>query len=284
MKIGITAATGQLGKLVVESLKQKVASENIVVLVRTPEKASDLGVEAKAFDYSNKESQVEALKGIDTLLLISGSEVGQREAQHANVIASAKEAGVKKIVYTSVLHADTSTLSLAVEHIATEKNLKESGLTYTILRNGWYTENYAGSIGGALAGGAFIGSVGDGKISSAARIDFAEAAATVLATEGHDGKVYELAGDTSYTLTDLAAEISAQTGKTLPYANLPEAEYAKILTSFGLPEFLAQAIASWDVSASKGDLFDDTKALSALIGRPTTPLAETVKETLASLS
>lgn len=284
MKIGITAATGQLGKLVVENLKQKVASENIVVLVRTPEKASDLGVEAKAFDYSNKESQVKALKGIDTLLLISGSEVGQREAQHANVIASAKEAGVKKIVYTSLLHADTSTLSLAVEHIATEKNLKESGLTYTILRNGWYTENYAGSIGGALAGGAFIGSVGDGKISSAARIDFAEAAATVLATEGHDGKVYELAGDTSYTLTDLAAEISAQTGKTLPYANLPEAEYAKILTSFGLPEFLAQAIASWDVSASKGDLFDDSKTLSALIGRPTTPLAETVKETLASLS
>lgn len=284
MKIGITAATGQLGKLVIESLKQKVASENIVVLVRTPEKASDLGVEAKAFDYSNKESQVEALRGIDTLLLISGSEVGQREVQHANVIASAKEAGVKKIVYTSVLHADTSTLSLAVEHLATEKNLKASGLTYTILRNGWYTENYTGSIGGALAGGAFIGSVGDGKISSAARIDFAEAAATVLATEGHDGKVYELAGDTSYTLTDLAAEISVQTGKTLPYANLPEAEYAKILTGFGLPEFLAQAIASWDVSASKGDLFDDSKTLSALIGRPTTPLAETVKETLASLS
>ena len=284
MKIGITAATGQLGKLVVESLKQKVASENIVVLVRTPEKASDLGVETKAFDYSNKATQVEALKGIDTLLLISGSEVGQREAQHANVIASAKEAGVKKIVYTSVLHADTSTLSLAVEHIATEKNLKESGLTYTILRNGWYTENYTGSIGGALAGGAFIGSAGEGKIASAARIDFAEAAATVLATEGHDGKVYELAGDTAYTLTDLAAEISAQTGKAIPFANLPEAEYAKILTSFGLPEFFAQAIASWDVSASQGDLFDDTKALSALIGRPTTPLAETVKVTLAGLS
>ncbi len=283
MKIGITAATGQLGKLVVESLKQKVASENIVVLVRTPEKVSDLGVEAKAFDYSNKATQVEALKGIDTLLLISGSEVGQREVQHANVIASAKEAGVKKIVYTSLLHADTSTLSLAVEHVATEKNLKESGLIYTILRNGWYTENYTGSIGGALAGGAFIGSAGDGKISSAARIDFAEAAATVLATEGHDGKVYELAGDTAYTLTDLAAEISAQTGKTLPYANLPEVEYAKILTSFGLPEFFAQAIASSDVSASKGDLFDDSKALSALIGRPTTPLAETVKETLAGL-
>ena len=284
MKIGITAATGQLGKLVVESLKQKVASENIVVLVRKPEKASDLGVEAKAFDYSNKATQVEALKGIDTLLLISGSEVGQREVQHANVIASAKEAGVKKIVYTSVLHADNSTLSLAVEHVATEKNLKESGLIYTILRNGWYTENYTGSIGGALAGGAFIGSAGDGKIASAARIDFAEAAATVLATEGHDGKVYELAGDTAYTLTDLAAEISAQTGKAIPFANLPEAEYAKILTSFGLPEFFAQAIASWDVSASKGDLFDDSKTLSALIGRPTTSLAETVKETLASLS
>lgn len=234
----------------------------------------------REFDYSKPESLAAQLKGIDTLLLISSNEIGQRASQHKNVIAAAKKAGVQWIVYTSLLHSDTSSLSLAGEHIETETALKESGIQYTILRNGWYTENYTGSIKGALAGGAFIGSAGDGKISSAARADFAEAAAAVLTGEGHWGKIYELAGDSAYTLTDLALEISSQTGKNIPYKNLPEAEYAGILKSFGLPEGIAAAIAGWDVSASKGDLFDDSKQLSRLTGRPTTPLAQSVKEAL----
>lgn len=279
MKIGITGATGQLGSLVLEQLKSKTDAANLVALVRSPEKIT--GVAAAAFDYNNPDSLVKALTGIDSLLLISGNEIGQRARQHENVIKAAKEAGVKWIVYTSLLKANTSTLSLAPEHVATEKLLKESGISHTILRNGWYTENYTGSIAGALQAGALVGSAGDGKIASATRLDFAEAAATVLTSEGHEGKVYELAGDKAYTLADLAAEISKQTGKDIPYSNLPEGEYAKILKTVGLPEAFAEGIASWDVSASKGDLYSEDKTLSKLIGRPTTPLSEAVKAALA---
>jgi NAD(P)H dehydrogenase (quinone) len=280
MKIGITGATGQLGTLVVEQLKTKVASENIAALARSLDKASSLGVEAREFDYSKPEILEESLDGIEKLLLISSSEVGQRATQHANVINAAKKAGVKWIVYTSLLHADTSKISLAGEHLATEKALKESGIEHTILRNGWYSENYGMSIKGAVEGGGFIGSAGDGKISSASRADFAEAAATVISDESNKGKVFELAGDVAYTLTELAAEISKQTGKNIPYNNLPETEYAKILRSFGIPDLFADGLASWDVCASKGDLFDDSKQLSQLIGRPTTPISETVKVAL----
>ena len=280
MKIGITGATGHLGRLVVDKLKGKTAVENIVALVRSPEKAADLGVEARTFDYNNPAQMGGALEGIDHLLLISGSEIGQRATQHKNVIDAAQKAGIKWIVYTSLLHADTSSLSLAGEHLETEAYLKAADIPYTLLRNGWYTENYTGSISGALAGGAFVGSAGDGKISSAARDDYAAAAVAVLTGEGHEGKVYELAGDTAYTLTDLAAEISKQTGKKIPYQNLPEKEYAGVLKKFGLPESIAEAIASWDTSASKGDLFDNEKQLSQLIGRPTTPMSDSVKEAL----
>lgn len=281
MKIGVTGATGQLGRLVVEQLKAKVSTDSIVALVRTPEKAAELGVEARAFDYTKPEGLVASLKGIDKLLLISGNEIGQRLPQHKAVIEAAKQAGVKLFVYTSLLHADTSTLGLAGEHLSTENILKASGLTYTILRNGWYTENYTGSAKGAIGAGAFIGAAGDGKIASAARADYAEAAAVVLAGAGHENKTYELSGDAAYTLTELAAEISRQTGKTIPYNNLTEAEYAGILKSFGLPEGLAQMLADSDTGASKGGLFDDSKVLSKLIGRPTTPLAKVLADAIA---
>ncbi|WP_298649447.1 SDR family oxidoreductase [uncultured Proteiniphilum sp.] len=280
MKTGITGATGQLGRLVVENLKGKVAAENLVALVRTPEKASDLGIEARAFDYEKPESLAGALQGIDHLLLISGNEVGKRRQQHENVIKAAQQAGVKWIVYTSLLYADRSTLSLAGEHKATEDALKASGIAYTILRNGWYTENYTGSVPGAVKAGILIGSAGEGRISSATREDFAEAAAVVLTSENQEGKVYELAGDDYYTLKELAAEVSRQTGKDIPYKNLTEAEHAEALKGFGLPEDMARVIAGLDIGASKDDLFDDSKQLSRLIGRPTTPLAQAVKEAL----
>jgi NAD(P)H dehydrogenase (quinone) len=277
MKIAITGATGQLGRVAVEKLKEKTAAENLVALVRTPEKAEDLGIETRVFDYTKPETLASSLQGIDTLFLISGNEIGQREIQHKNVINAAKEAGVKNIVYTSLLHAATSTMALAPEHAATESALIESGINYTVLRNGWYTENYAGSIAGAIQAGGFIGSAGDGKISSATREDFAEAAAVVLTTEGHENKIYELAGDEAYTLTDLAAEISKQTGKNIPYNNLTEADFAGVLVSVGLPEGFAKILADSDVKASKGALFSEDKTLSTLIGRPTTPLANVVK-------
>ncbi|MDB5022181.1 MAG: NmrA family transcriptional regulator [Pedobacter sp.] len=280
MKIAITGATGQLGRLVVTRLKDKIPAENVIALARSVQKAAELGVEVREADYTDPASLERALTGIDTLLLISSNEVGQRAVQHINVIEAAKKAGVKWIVYTSLLHADTSSLSLADEHLATEVALKRSGIPYTILRNGWYTENYTASIAAAIGGGAFIGCAGAGRIASAARLDFADAAVAVLTSEGQQGKIYELAGDDFYTLSDLAAEISRQTGKTIPYKNLSEAEYAGVLASFGLPDWLTKAIAGWDTSAAEGALFDDSRELSKLIGRPTTPLATVVAEEL----
>ncbi|MBB6051090.1 SDR family oxidoreductase [Armatimonas rosea] len=283
MSIALTGATGQLGRLVLNLLKTKVPTDQLIALARSTAKAADLGVAVREADYAQPETLAAALHGVETLLLISSSEIGQRVAQHQNVIAAAKQAGVQRIVYTSVLHADSSPLSLAVEHHATEQALEASGLAYTILRNGWYTENYTASIPGALAGGAFLGSAGDGKISSAPRTDYAEAAAVVLTSAGHEGKTYELAGDNAYTLSELAAELSRQTGKDIPYTNLPEADYAAILVSVGLPEGLAQLFAHFDVAASTGALFDTSRQLSALLGRPTTPLAAVVAAALSAM-
>lgn len=280
MKIGITGATGQLGRLAVAKLKERTAAENLVALVRNPSKAADLGVETRTFDYSKPEILVESLKGIDTLFLISGSEIGQRETQHKNVIDAAKEAGVKHIVYTSLLNAATSEMLLGREHVITENMLAASGITYTFLRNGWYTENYAQSAPGAIKSGAFIGAAGDGKISSATREDFAEATAVVLTTEGHENKIYELAGDEAYTLTEFAAEVSKQSGKNIPYKNLSEAEYTATLVEVGLPEAFAKILADSDAKAAKGSLYSEDKTLSTLIGRPTTPWADVIKQFL----
>lgn len=280
MTIAITGATGQLGRLVVAALKTRVDPTTIRALARTPASGADLGVTVHEADYGRPETLASALQGVQTLLLISSSEIGQRVAQHQNVIDAAKAAGVRRIVYTSLLHAGSSPIGLADEHRATEAALAASGVAHTILRNGWYAENYTGSIPVALQAGALIGSAGDGKIAAAARVDYAEAAAVVVASDGHDGKTYELAGDQAWTLGDLAAEISRQTGREIPYRNLPEADYAAALVGAGLPQPLAAAIAGWDVAAAEGALFDDGRQLSKLIGRATTPLSKSVAEAL----
>jgi len=280
MKIGITGATGQLGRLIVDKLKDRISPENIVALVRTPEKIDDKTIEARQFNYDVPDSLAKSLEGIDHLMLISGSEVGKRKQQHENVINAAKKAGVKWIVYTSLLHADSSSISLAGEHRATEAALKASGIAHTILRNGWYTENYTSSIPASVKNGAIIGCAGEGKISSATREDYAEAAAVVLTSANQQGKVYELAGDKHYRLKELATEVSLQTGKDIPYQNITETEYVAILTSMGIPDEYAKTIVGFDTAASRNDLFDDSKQLSQLIGRPTTALSQSVKEVL----
>lgn len=277
--IAITGATGQLGHYVIESLMKTVPASQIVAIVRNPAKAQALtaqGITVRQADYGDEAALTSALQGVEKLLLISSSEVGQRAPQHRNVINAAKAAGVKFIAYTSLLHADKSPLGLADEHIETEKMLADSGIVYTLLRNGWYSENNLASAPAALEHGVFIGAAGDGKIASATRADYAVAAARVISEAGHEGKVYELAGDSAWTLTQLAAELTKQSGKQVTYQNLSEADFAAALKSVGLPDGLADMLADSDVGASKGGLFDNSKTLSKLIGRPTTTLAESV--------
>lgn len=281
MTIALTGANGQFGRLVVAGLKETLAAKDVAGLVRTPEKAADLGITLRQADYDKPETLAPALAGIDTLLLISGSDIGKRVAQHKAVIDAAKAAGVRHIIYTSLLNADASTLSLADEHRQTEAMIKASGIAYTFLRNGWYTENYTMSVPYAVKGGAVLGAAGEGRISAAARADFAAAAVAVLSAGDHVGKTYELAGDSAFTLSDLAAEVSKQVGKPILYKNLPAEDYAKILGSMGLPEGLAAAIADFDISASQGALYYEGSDLSRLIGRPTTPLSAAVKAALA---
>ncbi len=281
MTIGITGATGQLGRLAVAALTARVPAAQIVALVRDPAKAADLGVAVRAFDYTAPD--VSALRGLDVLVLISSSSFDDRAGQHRKVIDAAKAAGVGRIVYTGILKGEASPMLISQDHIETEAALRASGVPHTVLRNGWYIENKTGALGGAIAAGALIGSSGAGRFSAAARKDFAEAIAVVATQGGHDGKAYELAGDTAFTMDELAAEVSKQTGKTIPYNDLPAEAYAGILTSFGLPEGFAHVLADSDVQAAQGALFDDSKTLSRLIGRPTTPMAEVVREALAAL-
>ena len=281
--IVITGASGQLGRLVIAELLKTVPPAQIVAAVRHPGKVSDLaalGVQLRVADYSEPATLASAFAGADQLLLISSNELGQRVAQHRNVIDAAKRAKVGLIAFTSLLHADSSPLALATEYNGTEALLKDSGLPHVVLRNGWYTENYLASIPPALRHGVFIGSAGDGRIASAARADYAAAAAAVLTSADQAGKVYELAGDETYTLSELAAEITRQSGKTVTYQNLPQADFKAALLGAGLPEPIADLLAASDVGAAQGGLFDDSHQLSRLIGRPTTPLATMVKAAL----
>lgn len=275
----VTGATGQLGHLVIAALLKKVPASSIVAAVRNVDKARDiaaLGVQVRYADYNQPSTWDDALKGAEKVLLISSSEIGQRAIQHRAVIDGAKRARVKLLAYTSILHADTSPLGLASEHRDTEAILHTSGVPHVLLRHSWYTENYTSGVRAALARGAVFGCAGNGRISSATRADYAEADVAALTAENQAGRTYELAGDTSYTLTELAAEISRQSGKNIGYINLSEAEYKNVLVKAGLPIAVAALLADSDTGVSKGGLFDDGHQLGKLIGRPTTPLAASV--------
>lgn len=278
--IVITGASGQLGRQVITELLKKLPAAEIVAAVRDPNKVADIaaqGVQVRVADYNQPATLESAFKGADKVLLISSNELGQRVTQHGHVIDAAQKAGVTLLAYTSILHANSSPLALAEEHKETEALIKASRLPYVLLRNGWYTENYLASVPTALQHGVLIGSAANGQISSAARADYAAAAAVVLTEVNQAGKVYELAGDDAYTLTDLAAEISRQAGKQVTYQNLPKAEFKNVLIGAGLPEAFAELLADSDLGASQGGLFDNSHQLSQLIGRPTTPLAGMIK-------
>ena len=282
--IVVTGATGQLGKLVVEELLKIVPASQIVAAVRDPRRAQDLaarGIEVRQANYGEPKSLSAAFAGAEKVLLISSSEVGQRVAQHQAVVDAARAAGVKLLVYTSILNADSSSLLLSQEHKATEAYLRASGMPFTLLRNGWYTENHTGSLAAAVEHGAILGAAQEGRFATATRKDYAAAAAAVLTGKGHENRVYELGGDEPYTLGELAAEVARQTGKPVAYKNLPQAEYARALIGFGLPEGLAGAIADADAGASRGGLNTQSHDLSMLIDRSTTSLQQAVTAALA---
>jgi NAD(P)H dehydrogenase (quinone) len=282
--IAITGATGHLGRLVVSALLDRgVEPSSIVALVRNPEKASDLvarGVEVREADYARPETLGPALRGVDRLLLVSSSEVGQRVAQHAAVIDAAKAAGVELLAYTGIVNSETTTVQLAAEHKETEALLRDSGLPVVLLRNGWYTENYTDQLDTALEHG-IAGAAGDGRVAPAARRDYAEAAAAVLTGDGHAGRAYELAGDEALTMSELAALISEATGRPVAYNDLSVDAYAEVLAGVGLPAPLNGIIADSSAAIRRGELVTDSGDLARLIGRPTTPVADTVREAAA---
>lgn len=282
--IAVTGATGHLGRLIVsEILDREVPAARLVAIARSPQKARDLaglGIDVRQGDYEDKASLVEALQGVDTLVLVSASEVGKRVEQHRNVIEAAREAGVEQLVYTSILAADSANTILSREHIATEELIRESGLEHTILRNGWYLENYTGTLAQAIEQGAILGTAGNGRVSAAARADYASAAATVVTESGHLGHTYELGGDEAFTMAELAAEVSRQSGKAVEYRDLPEEEYRETLESFGLPDTVAAMLADADEGLERGALYTNSGDLRKLIGRPPTTLAQAVTAAL----
>ncbi len=276
MTIAITGSTGHLGRLAIAALKDRGAKP--IALARDPAKAADLGVEARAFDYTTADPA--ALKGVDTLVLISSNDFNDRVGQHRKVIAAAKAAGVKRILYTSILKGDQNPMILAQDHNGTEAAIRDSGIPATFLRNGWYTENYTGSLGAALQHGAIIGAAGEGRVNSAARKDYAEAIAVTALDNAHAGKTYELAGDTAHSGADFAAAVAKVAGKPVAYMPMSQGDYAKALIGFGLPEGFAQVLADSDARSGEGALADDSHTLSRLIGRPTTPIAKTIAAAL----
>lgn len=286
MSVVVTGATGQLGRLAVSHLIERgVAPADIVAVGRNAERLSELeasGVRTAVADYTDAAALDAAFAGAGTLVLISSSEVGQRAAQHSNAIDAAVRAGISRVVYTSAPHADSSALILAPEHKATEELLQASPLEVTILRNNWYNENYESSLGQAVQSGAYLASTGQGRVASASRDDYAEAIAVVVTSDVHGGEVYELAGDTAWDGEDFAAAASEVLGRPIIFRSVEPAEHLEILRSAGLDEGTAGFVVALDGNIRDGLLDGPSDVLSGLIGRPTTPLIDTLRKVAAA--
>ncbi|MDO9377705.1 MAG: SDR family oxidoreductase [Nocardioidaceae bacterium] len=282
MSIVVTGATGQLGRLVVTSLLERgVPASDVLATGRDADRLAASvpeGVRTQRVDLDDPGTIDGALAAGDTVLLVSTDAVGRRVAQHTALIEAAVTAGVARVVYTSAPHADTSDLVLAPEHRATEEVLRASGVPFTVLRNNWYTENYLPQVEQARATGALVASAADGRVASATRRDFADAAAVVLSTEGHEGRTYELTGDTAWSFDDLAEVLGEITGRAVVYRPVDATEHQRILVQAGLDEGTAAFVATLDANIARGDLADATSDLRDLVGRPTTTLRDGLVE------
>ncbi|GAB2909856.1 NAD(P)H-binding protein [Streptomyces mayteni] len=280
----VTGATGHLGALAVRALLDKVPAEQVAVVVRNEAKAADLaarGVSVRVADYDRPEALAGAFRAGERVLFVSGSEAGRRIPQHTAVVAAAGAAGVGLLAYTGVLGGPKADFRLADDHKATEEAILASGLPYTFLRNGWYHENYTENLAPVLEHGVVLGSAGEGRIASASRADYAAAAVAVLTGEGHEGRAYELSGDTAWSLAEYAAELSRQTGREIRYAPVSAEEHLAVLTGAGVPEPFAAILVDVDTAGiARGLLAGTSGELTRLIGRPTTPLADAVATAL----
>ncbi|MFJ3722105.1 SDR family oxidoreductase [Streptomyces sp. NPDC090045] len=284
MSIVVTAATGALGRLVVGELLNRLPADQVAVVVRDEAKAADLaerGVEVRVADYDDSEALAGAFRAGDRVLLISGNEVGRRVEQHTAVLEAARAAGVAQFAYTGILGGPEADFDLALDHKGTEQAILDSGVPYTFLRNGWYHENHTGNLSAALEHGAVVASAGEGRVASAARADYAAAAAEVLTGEGHLNRVYELSGDTAWSFAEYAAALSEQTGREIAYEEVPAGEHLAILTGAGVPEAFAAILVDVDAAIARGRLAGTSGDLARLIGRPTTPVAEAISAALA---
>lgn len=284
--IAITGANGHLGRLVVEGLLERMPAGQIVAAVRRPEAAlrlEALGVHVRTADYNRPDTLRAALHDVRRILLVSVADVDHRLPLHEAVIDAAADAGVERFVYTSLLRADRSRLFLAREHAATEDAIRQAGLPFAILRNGWYLENHTSTLGDAVARGVLAGSSGHGRFSSASRADYAAAAVAALTEPMSESRTYELAGDRSFSMDELASEVSRQVGREIRYLDLPRGEYAAVLRDRGVPQRTVDVILDADAQAIRGDLESTSRDLSGLIGRPTTTLADAVRDALCAL-
>jgi len=276
----VTGATGKLGRLAVAALLYRgVPAADVAALVRTPAKAAELaerGVTVREGDYDRPDTLAAALDGVERLLLVSGDAVGQRVRQHSAVVDAAKAAGVQRIVYTSILRADSSTLPLAPEHKATEALLRRSGIAYILLRNSWYLENYTDQVGQYLARGEIVGAAGNGRVAAAPRSDYAAAAAAALVADDHDGATYELGGP-PFTFPELAAALSEVTGRTIRYRDVSLPDFTTALLAAGLDEGTAQFVTALEAGTAAGELDTDPADLERLLGRPATPLRDALR-------
>ncbi|MGI8447446.1 MAG: SDR family oxidoreductase [Streptosporangiaceae bacterium] len=276
----VTGASGHLGRFAVQQLLARgVPPPDVVAVARTRAKAAGLaecGVQVREADYSRPQTLGAALAGVDRLLLVSSSEPGQRLAHHTNVIKAARAAGISRIAYTSMLNADDSASPLAGEHRDTERVLREAGVPFTSLRNGYYTGVYTDPLGQYLEEGEILGAAGHGKISAATREDYATAAAAALLQDEGGNRTYELGGP-AFGLPQLAGVVSQVTGTKVTYRDLPADEYAGALQRAGLDGATAQFVATLDASVARGDLETSSQDLAQLLGRPATPLAEVVR-------
>jgi NAD(P)H dehydrogenase (quinone) len=283
--IAVTGATGHLGRSTLQALAKRAPVDKIVAIVRDPHKGEDLrqqGFVVRRGDYDDPASMVAALFGVDRLLLISSNALGARVRQHEQVVAAAAEAGVSLLAYTSLLHCDTARMALAAEHRATEACIRRAAIPYVILRNGWYLENYDDTLAQALQSGALIGCAQGGRISAAARADYAAAAAVVLTEPGHMNKTYELAGDSALSLEELAALVCQRSGKTVRYQQLAPEDYLAALQNHAVPPALAHMLVDSDRGIARGELHDTAGKLSQLIGRPTAAWDSLVARVLRS--